>query len=109
LTGQSATSPAKGEARLDIPARCGQRQLKKREQNDRQPLFQAHIAASGALVVADEVGQDRGEHLPQPGQKRAFAVAAKLAEIAMGAQEGLLHGVGGICLAPESPADLHAG
>ena len=78
-------------------------------QFDGQAALQPHVAPLRALVVPHQVGQHRGQHLTQPAEELRLADASELSKVAGGAEESILHHIGGVHLALQAPADLHSG
>src|SRR5205823_9430842 len=71
--------------------------------------FEADVAALGAEVAAEQVGQLGGEDLPQPEDELALGGALEVGEVAVRLQERLLDEILGVDLALESLPDLDAG
>src|SRR5262249_27145196 len=73
-----------------------------------QRPLQPDVPCAGAVVPADEVGQARGQDLPQPGRQLRLAGAAERPEVPGGLQERLLNQVYRVRLALKPAAEFQA-
>src|SRR5262249_32730803 len=71
--------------------------------------FQPEIASPGAAVAAELVGEAGGQEASQPGAHLRLALALEVGKVAVRFHEGLLDQIGGLDLAAQVPAQLHAG
>ena len=63
----------------------------------------------GSPIMSGGIAGVMVQNLPQPGEKFPFAAAAELAEVAIGAEQGILHEIARAKSPPQTGIELGRG